>query len=86
MMTRLSAVGARSPVREHHLSEEDRSTYRRWARRSYFAYFVIIALLAIGFSLHDRSDSQLASRDQIVGVGAATTSAPQVTGALSKPD
>ncbi len=68
-MTRLSAIGTRSPVRAHHLPEQDRSTYRRWARRTAVAYFIIIGLLAVGLSLHDRPAAQLASRDQ--GTGAS---------------
>ncbi|MBR0869833.1 hypothetical protein JQ633_05660 [Bradyrhizobium tropiciagri] len=81
-MTRLSAVGARSPVRAHHLPAEDRLTYRRWARRAAIAYCIIIAVLAIGLSLHDRGDAQLASRDQTTGTGTAMKAAPRVTGTI----
>ena len=74
----------RSPVRAHHLSEEDRSIYRRWARRSTIAYFIIIAVLAVGLWLRDKADSQLASRDQTIAAGMTRTAAPQVTGGISK--
>lgn len=83
-MTRLSAIGTRSPVRAHHLPEQDRSTYRRWARRTAIAYFIIIGLLAVGLSLHDRQAAQLASHDQGSGAGRATTAVPPVTSGRSR--
>ena len=83
-MTRLSASGVRAAVRAHHLSEEDRSTYRQWARRSTIAYFIINALLAVDLALRDRPDSQVTSR--VEAIDAATTLTPQVTGGVRKPN
>ena len=82
-MTRLSVAGTRAPVHAHELSEEDRATYRRWARRSYAAYFFIIVALAVSLSLH-RPAGQLASRDQTAHAGTATTTEPHPTGAISR--
>jgi hypothetical protein len=65
-MSRLSASGVRSPMRARHFPNEDRLTYRRWARRVCAAYFAIIVALAIGLSMHDQRSSRLASQDQTV--------------------
>jgi Mn2+/Fe2+ NRAMP family transporter len=66
-MTRLSASGVRSPTRNRHLPNEDRLTYRRWARRVCAAYFAIIVALAISLAMHDRRSTQLVGQDQTVG-------------------
>jgi hypothetical protein len=50
-MTRLPRPGSRSPIHLHELSEEDRATYRRWARGWYVCGSIFIAgLLAVGLS------------------------------------
>lgn len=83
-MTRLSAAGTRAPEHAQNLSAEDRATYRRWARRSWIAYLVIVAALAVSVSLHGRPQSQLASGNVAVQAGNAATTGPQVTGAISR--
>jgi hypothetical protein len=65
-MTRLSASGVRSPIRHHHLPNEDRLTYQRWARYVCAAYFATLVTLAISLSMHDRNSAQLASQTQAV--------------------
>jgi hypothetical protein len=65
-MTRLPGSGVRSPIRHHHLPNEDRLTYRRWARYVCVAYLVTLVALAISLSMHDRNGSQLASQDEAV--------------------
>jgi hypothetical protein len=51
-MTKLSPLGCRSPLAAFpDLSEEDRSTHRRWARGWYVCCSIFIAgLLAVGLS------------------------------------
>jgi hypothetical protein len=51
-MTKLSPLGSRSPLAlQSELSEEDRSTCRRWARGWYVCCSIFIAgLLAVGLS------------------------------------
>jgi hypothetical protein len=52
-MTKLSPLGTRSPLMlPPDLSEEDRSTHRRWARAWYACGLIFMAgLLAIGLSM-----------------------------------
>jgi len=76
-MSKLSAIGARSPIRAHHLTEEDRSTHRRWARSSYLVYLIIIALLAAGLALLGRQGAGVAGQGQTAGAGDGAMSAPQ---------
>ncbi|QPF84565.1 hypothetical protein IC762_34025 [Bradyrhizobium genosp. L] len=85
-MTRLSISGTHAPAGAHQSSEEDRATYRRWARRAWLAYFIVIALMIVTVSLRDRPDSQLASRDQSALAGTATMPAPQPAGAVARSD
>ena len=41
------------PVRLHEVSEEEKTTYKNWARISYSCYFcLILGLLIIGFWTH----------------------------------
>jgi hypothetical protein len=51
-MTRLSPHGSRSPLAAYpDLSEEDRSTYRKWARAWYACCAIFMAsLLVVGLS------------------------------------
>jgi len=63
-----SPTGARSPIRMHHLPKEDQPTFWRWAKAVALVYVAIIAILAVGFSLHDRESSQIASRGQATDV------------------
>ena len=51
-MTKLSPLGSRSPLSIYpDLSDEDRSTYRRWARAWYICCSIFVAgLLTVGLS------------------------------------
>jgi hypothetical protein len=51
-MTKLSPPGSRSPLSIYpDLSDEDRSTYRRWARAWYICCSIFVAgLLTVGLS------------------------------------
>ncbi len=70
-MTRLSPSGSHLPIRLHHVSEEDRKIYKRWARGSYVCYFLLIAgLLTVGLFMR-RSDMQTATGGQTAGAGIA---------------
>lgn len=67
-MTRL-AMRSRHPSKPAFApTEEDRQTYRRWARASYIVDFLVFAALLIGFSLYDRQTSQTARNDLTAGV------------------
>jgi hypothetical protein len=70
-MTKLAASSVRSPIRSRHLSNEDRRTYRQWARRVSATYFAIILALAISISMRDRRENQLANQGGAVAVAAA---------------
>jgi hypothetical protein len=77
MMTRLSPHGSRSPINEHELSEEDRLTYRRWARVAYACCTLLIAgLLAVGLSTR-QPNTRTATQGQIVGIGIVARPAGQ---------
>jgi hypothetical protein len=65
-MTKLAASSVRSPIRSRHLSNEDRRTYRQWARRVSATYFAIILALAISISMRDRRENQLANQGEAV--------------------
>ncbi|MHC2333867.1 hypothetical protein [Bradyrhizobium sp. USDA 4454] len=84
-MTRLLTHGTRSPFRADHLSREDRSTYRRWARRTYLAYLVLIVLLAAGLSLHDRQGAQPTSQDPAAQPETVMVGPSHATGTGRKP-
>jgi hypothetical protein len=53
-MTKLSPLGSRSPLSVYpDLSDEDRSTHRRWTRGWYVCCSIFVAgLLAVGLSSH----------------------------------
>ena len=70
-MTRLSPHGSRSPLTiPPELSEEDRSTYRRWARGWYACCVIFVAgLLVVGLSTRP-PHSQAGMQRQTVGIGA----------------
>ncbi|KJC51893.1 hypothetical protein [Bradyrhizobium sp. LTSP857] len=70
-MTRLSLHGLRSLKDVQDLNEEDRSTYRRWARRSCAVYAIVLAVLFAGFWIHDRSMTRVADQCHPVGIDAA---------------
>jgi hypothetical protein len=60
-MSRLSDPNSGLPIHQQDLTEEERLTYRRWARASYLFYAVLVAgLVAVGFSSR-QSDSPLAA-------------------------
>ena len=69
-MTKLALHGLRSLKDVNALNEEDRSTYRRWARRSFAAYAIILAVLFAGFWVHDRHVT-VAAQSHPVGIDAA---------------
>ena len=80
-MTKLVAHGTRSTICADYPTEEDRSTYRRWARGCTIAYSaIIIALLAIGFAMRDARDSQTAKQSQTVGFNALIAEGPHPLG------
>ena len=67
-MTRLSAHGTRSPLYAHQLTDEDRITFRKWARGWYFTCSVaIVVLVVVGFVTYRSQDAQTARRSQPVG-------------------
>jgi hypothetical protein len=69
-MTQPSAFGASTPARACHPTEEDRATHRRWARRSYIAYsVVVIAMLTVSLWSRDPRDSRVAKESRTDGVG-----------------
>ncbi len=70
-MTKLSLHGLRSSKDVQDLSEEDRSTYRRWARRSCAVYAIVLAVLFAGFWMHDRNMTTVADQSHPVSVDAA---------------
>ena len=70
-MTRLSLHGLRSLKDVQDLNEEDRSTYRRWARRSCAVYAIVLTVLFAGFWIHDRSMTKVAVQNHPVGIDAA---------------
>jgi len=50
------------------LTDEDRITFRKWARAWYFVYSVaIVVLVAVGFVTYRGQDAQTARRSQPVG-------------------
>jgi hypothetical protein len=80
-MTRLTANGTRSPIGAFNLSEQDRTTHRKWTRAWAVAYSaVIIALLAIGFVTRHGDDAQTARRSQPVSFNALPAEAPHPIG------
>lgn len=67
-MTKLFPTGFRPPISQHEMSEEDRATYRKWARFSQVCGLLLVAgLLAVGLSAH-HSDPRTAMRGQTVGI------------------
>ncbi|RXT41807.1 hypothetical protein [Bradyrhizobium betae] len=83
-MTKLALHGLRSATDVQELSEEDRATYRRWARRSYVAYAIVLAVLFVGFWIHDRSVT-VADQSHPVGIDAASDlPTSQIPGGKSK--
>ena len=69
-MTRLALHGLRSLKDVQDLSEEDRSTYRRWARRSCAVYAIVFAVLFAGFWIHDRTVTTVADQNHPVSIDA----------------
>lgn len=79
-MTRLAMRGRHSSRPASAPTEEDRQTYRRWARASYVIDFMVFAALLIGFSLYDRQTSRTARNDLTAGVNVkAMPPSPQNT-------
>jgi hypothetical protein len=84
-MTKLALHGLRSLKDVQDLSEEDRSTYRRWARRSCAVYAIVLAALFAGFWFHDRSMTTVAYQGHRVGIDAtADLPTSQIPGGRSK--
>lgn len=77
-MTKLSPLGSRSPLAVFpDLSEEDRSTYRRWARGWYLCSAIFLAgLVAVGVSSRV-PHLQAGLQGQTVGSGANARPAGQ---------
>ena len=70
-MTRLSPSPSHLPIASHEISEEDRKTYRTWARVSCGCYlFLIVGLIACGL-LTRQSEVRTATGGQTAGVRAA---------------
>jgi hypothetical protein len=70
-MTRLSPSSSHLPIGPHEISDEDRKTYRTWARVSCCCYvLLIVGLLACGL-LTRPSEVQTATGGQTAGVRAA---------------
>jgi hypothetical protein len=70
-MTRLSPSSSHLPIGLHEISEEDRKTYRTWARVSCCCYvLLIVGLLAWGL-LARQSEVQTATGGQTAGIRAA---------------
>ena len=67
-MTKLSLHGLRSLKDVQDLNEEDRSTYRRWARRSCAVYAIVVAVLFASFWIRDRSMTKVADQNHPVGI------------------
>lgn len=72
-MTRLAMRSTHSSRPASAPTEEDRQTYRRWARASYVVDFIVFAALLIGFSLYDRQASRLARNDLTAGIDVKAT-------------
>ncbi|HWZ38336.1 MAG TPA: hypothetical protein VNY08_08560 [Bradyrhizobium sp.] len=76
-MTRISTPGSRWPMSAHEMSEEDRATYRKWARFSYACYTLLIAgLLIVGLSTR-QSNTRTATEDLTAGIGTPAKPAGQ---------
>jgi hypothetical protein len=73
-MPRLSPHGSRSPLAAYpDLSEEDRSTYRRWSRAWYAGCAIFMAsLLVVGLSTRT-PNLRAGMQSQTVGTGAVRT-------------
>lgn len=68
-MTKLPLHGMRLSPNTCNLSEEDRSTHRKWARGWYLCCAIFIAgLLAVSLSTRE-PNMRTAGQGQIVGVG-----------------
>jgi hypothetical protein len=84
-MTKLALHGLRSLKDVNALNEEDRSTYRRWARSSCAVYAIVVAVLFAGFWIHDRSATTVAYQGHPAGVDAAgDLPTSQIPGGRSK--
>jgi hypothetical protein len=68
-MTKLSQPDSRSSISLHEMSEEDRRTYRRWARFACICYSVLVAgLLVVGLSTR-QPNMRTATQGQTVDIG-----------------
>ena len=84
-MTKLALHGLRSSKDVQDLNEEDRATYRRWARRSFAVYAIVLAVLFAGFWIHDRNVTTVAYQGHPVGIDAtADLPTSQISGGRSK--
>ena len=76
-MTKLPPPASRYPIGLHEMTEEERLTYRRWARFSWVCYTLLVAgLLAVGLSTR-QSDTRTAIDDRTAGIGADAKPAGQ---------
>jgi hypothetical protein len=68
-MTRPLPSGSHLPICLHETTEEDRKTYRKWARSCCVFYVLLVAgLLSVGlFTRH--SDMRTATDGQTAGIG-----------------
>jgi hypothetical protein len=86
MTIRLSPDAARMPIYAHNMTEEDRQTYRRWARGWYISTAtVLVALLAVGFSIRHPPGPQTARGSDTSAVNTKSASVPQFTGRIVGP-
>jgi len=67
-MTNLPPPASRYPISLQEMSEEERTTYRKWARFGYVCYILLIAgLFAVGISTR-QGGTRTATDDQTAGI------------------
>ena len=67
-MNRLAPRGIRPPIDQRYMTEQDRRTYRRWARACYVSTSaMLVALFAVCLLIGHQLDPQVARDDQMTG-------------------
>ncbi len=86
MMGRLPPDVTRMPIYERDMTEEDRQTYRRWARGWYICTSAtLLVLLALGFSFRHQDGPQAARESKTAGVNTKSASVSPFTGRIVRP-